>query len=102
VPPAGHAGRYFVETMPGVAFADRPPRPVRRAEHRLRHQRHAQRMHRQIQPDQHAAYRDVEDLFGDAEDVLDQGRSCSSWLMITSCPATRSPATFACTALDSD
>ena len=31
-----------------------------------------------------------------------EGRSCLSWLMITSCPAARSSATFACTALDSD
>jgi len=46
-------GRYLIQDMGGIPLADRVPWRVRVAQYRLRHQRGADRAHRQVQSADH-------------------------------------------------
>src|SRR5260370_10748769 len=67
----GPAGFDLLQHVLGAGLADRLPGRMRVARYRLRYQRGSGRMDGQVQPADHGPDRDVEDLFGDSQDLLD-------------------------------
>src|SRR5689334_24371404 len=67
------AGFDLLQHVLGVTLADWLPGRMRVAQDRLRYQRGPGRMDGQVQPADHGPDRDVEDLFGNPQDLLDPG-----------------------------
>src|SRR5260370_41266811 len=67
----GPAGFDLLQHVLGATLADRLPGRMRVARYRLRYQRGSGRMDGQVQPADHGPDRDVEDLFGNSQDLLD-------------------------------
>src|SRR5260370_33451770 len=67
----GPAGFDLLQHVLGATRAGRLRGRMRLARYRLRYQRGSGRMDGQVQPADHGPDRDVEDLFGNSQDLLD-------------------------------